>query len=117
MLTQIITADAASAQQDRTRTGLADNAGPDLPVPLEVSVRFERSKSTLYKLCDYALDREQRLRRVGDDAGADQALRRYEIIWDEIDRREAIAAEKEHRRQARMRTAAAIFHEIGQVRT
>ncbi len=116
MPTQIIIATPSSTQADSTRTGPTSPASPDLPVSIEVSVRFERSKSTLYKMLDYALDREQRLRRVGDDAGADQALRRYNVIWDEIDRRDAVATERERRRQARMRTAAAIFRETGQVR-
>ena len=101
-----------------------DNSGPDtpvvqngtdLPIPLAVSVRFER-KSTLYRMLDYQTDRLNRLERLGDTAGVELADRRHKIIFDEIDRRDAIAAERERKRQARMRTAAAIFRETGQVR-
>jgi len=104
------------APQEPTNGHSGPDTGTQLPVPFEVSVRFER-KATIYKLCDYALDREQRLRRAGDIAGADQALRCYNIAWDELDRRDAIAAEKELRRQARMQTAAVIFRETGLVRS
>ena len=106
MPTQYIAVDATPAQADRTRTGPADDAGPDLPVPLEVSVRFE-TKAALYTSLDYWTDKCSRCER---------ADRCHRIVFEEIDRRDAIAAEKERRRQARIRTAAAIFRETGRVR-
>ena len=89
--------------------------GTDHPIPLAVSVRFER-KATLYRMLDYQTDRLNRLERLGDTAGAELADRRHKIIFDELDRRDAVASEKERKRQARMRTAAAIYRETGQVR-
>ncbi len=116
MSTYCISADATPAQQDRTRTGPAGDAGPDLPVPLEVSVRFER-KSTLYTMLDYWTDKCSRCERLGDTVGLERADRCHRIVFEEIDRRAAIAAEKERRRQARMQTAAVIFRETGLVRS
>jgi len=68
-------------------------------------------------MLDYQTDRLNRLERLGDTAGAADADRRHKIFWDEIDRRDAVAAEKERRRQARMRTAAATYRGTGQVRS
>jgi len=89
--------------------------GTDLPIPLAVSVRFER-KSTLYMMLDYWTDKCSRCDRLGDTAGLERADRCHRIVFEEIDRRAAIAADRERRRQARMRTAAAIFRETGRVR-
>lgn len=114
-LTQYIAVDATPAQQDRTRTGPAGDAGPDLPVPFEIECRFA-TKRDLYLMLDYWTDKCSRLERLGDTAGLERADRCHRIVFEEIDRRDAIVAEKERRRQARMRTAAAIFRETGQVR-
>lgn len=121
MPTQIITTEAPSAQgppNGHHRTGPDTpevQNGTDVPIPLAVSVRFER-KTTLCRMLDYQTDRWQRCERMGDVAGAERADRYLKIIDDELERRDAIAAEKERRRQARMRLAAVIFRETGQVR-
>ena len=116
MPTEYIAVDATPTQPDNCGPDMpVVQNGTDVPIPLAVSVRFE-TKAALYRMLDYQTDRLNRLERLGDTAGAELADRRHKIIWDEIERRDAIAAEKERKRQARMRTAAAIFHETGQVR-
>ena len=90
--------------------------GTDVPIPLAVSVRFE-TKAALYTSLDYWTDKCIRCERLGDTVGLERADHCHRIVFEEIDRRDAIAAEKERRRQARMRTAAAIFRETGMVRS
>lgn len=85
------------------------------PIPIEVSVRFER-RATLYKMLDTADERLRYAQRVGDDVGSWRWDHRHRVIWDEIDRRDRIAAERELRKQRRMETAAVIYRETGQVR-
>lgn len=91
---------------------------PDVhpPIPLAVSVRFER-KTTLYRMLDHATDRLRDFDRMGDAAGVERMDHRHRIIFEELERREQDAAKREAKRQARMRTAAVIFAETGQVRT
>jgi len=114
MSNSVYTAPLKAPQEPRLDTPGLDT-GTQPPIPLEVSVRFER-KSTLYMMLDYWTDKCSRCERLGDTVGLERADRCHRIVFEEIDRRDAIAAEKERRRQARMRTAAAIFRETGRVR-
>lgn len=108
MSTRFYTDARPGAQENGHQTGLMADSPVDLPVPFEIECRFA-TRRDLYRWQDMNARREADCQRVGDDAGAERAARRWHLIQDELDRRDAIAAEKERRREARKQIAAAAF--------
>jgi len=84
--------------QPRART---DNARP---VAAEPGLR-RLSRCDLYAAIDFWLKRLHVARRTDDPDGAGYATARYDRYCDELDRRDAIRADREARRLAKRRAA------------
>lgn len=78
-------------------------------IPFEVRVRF-LTKRELYKLSDNELEKGGYLERSGTSDGCNGHYQRFDIVSAELRRREAVQAERELKRLARMVEAAKAWH-------
>lgn len=84
----------------------APSGAPDhRPIPFDIRIRYW-TLPELYNATDSLIAKAQACSRNNDPAGTEEAERRCDAVWDELDRRLAVKAERERKRQARMRKEA-----------
>lgn len=87
-------------------THRAPSGAPDCrPVPWEIRVRH-LILNELHKATDCLIVRARACSRNNGPAGTEEAERRYGLVWDELDRRDARRAARERRRDERIRREA-----------
>lgn len=75
------------------------------PIPFEIAIEAW-PKRQLIDGTIYQLRQVDRCREHGAETGAVEAERHCDLLWQEVDRRERIAAEREARKLARLRAKA-----------
>lgn len=78
-------------------------------IPFEVRVRF-LTRRELHRLADCELEKGGYLERSGTPDECNGHYQRFDIIGDEIARRDAIQQEREAKRLQRMIEAAQVWH-------
>lgn len=79
-----------------------------IPQPIIDEVRLRSlPRSDVYRVMDRELAWARTCEATNDRDGVDDAERRLDLYWSELDRRTARAAAREARRQARMEAEAA----------
>jgi len=79
------------------------------PVPFAVMIRFH-TQAQLYRAMDYSDRRSRESARDNDLDGVDFAEHRMSLLWAEQDRRDAAKADRDRRKQDRIRAAAETFY-------
>lgn len=85
---------------------------PDTTIPFEVRVRF-LTRRELHRLADRELERGGYLERTGTPDERNGHYMKFDVIGDEIARRDAMQQEREEKRLRRMIEAAKRWHEKG----